>query len=144
GRLKPLSFQPALRKLVEKPRGQVVRTVPPERARARVRQRQPLLGTSHPDIAEPPLLLEPLLLDRAGVREDALLHPDHEDGAELEALRVVQREQRDEALLAAHRVLVGVERDLLQEARQARLLRRLLVLARDADELLQVLDPALG
>ena len=96
-----------------------------------------------PDVGQAPLLLHPLLLDRADVREDPLLHPDHEDGLELEPLGVVQGHQRDEALLAADRVLVGVERDLLQEAGQARLRRLLLVLARDADELLQVLDPPL-
>ena len=96
-----------------------------------------------PTYAEPALLLDALLLDRAGVREDPLLHPDQVDGAELEALRVVQRHQRHERRLAADRVLVGVERDLLQERRERRLGVLLLPLARERDELLQVLDAPL-
>ena len=80
-----------------------------------MRQRQQLPRARHADVTEPALLLDPLLLDRAGVRKDALLHPDQVDGAELEALGVVQRHQRDEALLLADRVLIRVERDLLQE-----------------------------
>ncbi len=55
----------------------------------------------------------------------------------------MERHQRDEALLAAERVLVGEERDLLEEVREARLVRGLLVLLRDADELLEILDPPL-
>ncbi len=74
------------------------------------------------------------------MREDPLLHPDHEDGPELEALRVVERHERDEAALVADRVLVGDERDVLEEAGERRLLGLLAVLARDADELLEVLD----
>ena len=76
------------------------------------------------------------------MREDPLLHPDHEHGAELEALRVVERHQRDEALLLADRVLVGEERDLLEERRTGSAPPSLDVLLRDADELLQVLDAA--
>src|SRR6202008_1161398 len=77
----------------------------------------------HPDVAEPPLLLDPLLLDRARVREDALLHADQVDRAELEALRVVQGHERDERAVAADRVLVGVERDLLEEGRESLVFR---------------------
>ena len=44
--------------------------------------------------------------------------------------------------LVGERVLVGDERDLLQERRQRRLLPLGAELARDADELLEVLDPA--
>src|SRR5918992_4390825 len=69
----PLDTLP-LRQLVEEPRGQVVPPRAPERARRRVRQRQPLLRTGHAHVAEPPLLLEHRLLERARVREDALLH----------------------------------------------------------------------
>ena len=72
------------------------------------------------------------------MREDPLLHPDQEDGAELETLGVVEGHERDEALLLGERVLIRVERDLLEELRQARLRRRLLVLARDAHELHEV------
>src|SRR6476659_1229110 len=51
-----------------------------------MREREVLLGAGHADVREAPLLLDPLLLDRAGVGEDALLHPDHEHGAELSPL----------------------------------------------------------
>src|SRR5919109_2710297 len=63
-------------KLVEKARGQVVVAASVQRAAGRVRQRQVLLRTRHAHVAEAPLLLELLLLERARVREDALLHPD--------------------------------------------------------------------
>src|SRR6266540_3735214 len=49
----------------------------------------------------------------------------------------------DDAFFAPNRVLVGVERDLLQEVRERRLIGGLLVLACDADELLEILDSAL-
>ena len=111
----------------------------------RVRQRQPLLRPRHADVAEPPLLLDPLLLDRARVREDPLLHPDHEHGAELEALRVVQRHQRDEAAprrgSRPGRSTSEISWRKLDERRLLAPAR--LVLPRDADELLQVLDPPL-
>ena len=77
------------------------------------------------------------------MREDALLHADQVDGAELEALRVVDRHQRDERALAADRVLVGVERDLLEEGGERRLGRVLDPFAGERDELLEVLDAAL-
>ena len=41
-------------------------------------------------------------------------------------------------------VEVGVQRDLLQEALERRLVGALVVLGGDADELLEVLEPALG
>ena len=101
-----------------------------------MREVEPLLGTGEADVAEPPLLLDALLLDRARVREDALLHADEEHRAELEALRVVERHQRDEAALLA-RARPGRRR-----ARSAAGTRRgvgfsaaRLVLAGDADEL---------
>src|SRR5436309_11089339 len=141
-RPQPLAFH-GRRKLVEEAGRKVVAPCAPERARRRVRQREQLPRTCHPDVAEPPLFLDPLLLDRARVREDPLLHPDQVYGAELEPLRVVQRHQRHQALLAADRVLVRIQRDLLQEVRERGLVGRLLVLPRDADQLLKVLGPSL-
>ena len=70
-------------------------------------ERQLLHRPRHPHVGEPALLLDLVVLDRAGVREDALLHPDQEDGPELEALRVVDRHQGDERLLVCERILVG-------------------------------------
>ncbi len=79
------------------------------------------------------------------MREDPLLHPDQVDGAELEALRVVDGHERDERAVAADRVLVGVERDLLEEGREGLVFRfgLLAPFARDGDELLEVLHAAL-
>ena len=112
--------------------------------RVRVRQREPLAGAGHPDVAEPPLLVLGVLLERALVREEPLLHADHEDDRELEPLGVVQRHQGDVRALDVERVLVGEERDLLEErVERGLLLAPFLVLARDPDQLLEVLDPAL-
>ena len=47
--------------------------------------------------------------------EDALLHPRDEDGAELEALRGVERDQRDRVGVGLVGVLVGDEGRLLEE-----------------------------
>src|SRR3954452_12906922 len=57
------------------------------------------------DVAEPPLLLLPTLLERPHVGEAALLAADHEDGVVFQALRVVQRHQGDERVLLAQGIL---------------------------------------
>ncbi len=79
GRPQPLALDLG-RQLVEEARGEVVLPAPEQGSRHRVGHRQALHRTRHPDVAEPSLLLHALLLDRAGVREDPLLHPDDEDG----------------------------------------------------------------
>src|SRR5687768_3096094 len=137
----PLALDVPIGQLVEEAGGQVSGRPPPQQARGRVRQRQLLLRPGQADVEEPPLLLHPLLLDRTRAREDLLLDPDDEHRAELEPLRVVDRHQRHVRLLAGERVLVGVERDLLQEAREARLLGLLHVFVGAVDEGLEVLDP---
>jgi hypothetical protein len=55
----------------------------------------------------------------------------------------VQRHQRHETLLIDARVGVADQRDLLQEDVERMFLRGRIELARDADQLLEVLDPAL-
>ena len=131
----PLRFR---RKLIDEARGQVVIAAAVERPRGGVGQREQLHGAGHPHVGEAALLFDALLLDRTRVREDPLLHPDHEDGAELETLRVVERHQGDQTALVLDPVLVGDERDRLEELGQRRALRLLPVLAGDADELLQI------
>src|SRR5438874_2589037 len=88
GGLKYWPMAPIAR-LVEEGGRQVVAAPAVQHPRRGVQQCQPLLGAGHTDVAEPPLLLDPLLLDRARVREDPLFHADEVDGAELEPLRVV-------------------------------------------------------
>ena len=142
GRPQPLALH-LRRQLVEEARSEVVAPPSEERPGHRVRQRQPLHRPRHADVAEATLLLHALLLDGTDVREDPLLHPDHEHRPELEALRVVQRHQRDEPAVVPDRVLVGDEGDVLEEAGDRGVRGLLAVLAGDADELLQVLDAAL-
>ena len=80
------------------------------------------------------------------MREDALLHAGDEDDRVLQALGVVDRHERDEALVVGARVGVGDERDALQEdvERVVLLLGGGVELARDLDELGEVLLAALG
>ena len=71
-----------------------------------------------PDVAEAPLLLELLgVAEAAHVREHAVLEAGEEHDGELEALRGVQRHQRDRARCPRRRrvVEVGDERDRLEE-----------------------------
>src|ERR687892_1789953 len=140
----PFALDLLVGELLEEAARQPVVARTPERAGGRVREHEPLLRARETDVGQAALFLEPLLLERARVREDALLHPDEEDGAELQPLRVVERHQRHEAALLLQLVLVGVKGDLLEELREARLGRGNLVLAGDADELHEVLDPPLG
>ena len=69
--------------------------------------------------------------------EDAVLQAHHEDGGELEALGRVQRHQHDARVVLGELVLVGNQADSLQQLLDG------LVLARDTDELGQVLEPPL-
>ena len=79
------------------------------------------------------------------MREHAVLATDHEHDRKLEPLGIVQRHQRDDALVVAQVVLLGEERDLLEELlHRAAVLRRGVVLARHSDELLEVLEAPLG
>ena len=84
------------------------------------------------------------------MREDALFATDDEDDRVFEALGVVQRHQGDQAAVVATRVGVADQGDLGEKGVQPGLLAparsRLgagVELARDADELLEVLDPPL-
>ena len=77
------------------------------------------------------------------MREEPLLHADHEDDRELESLGRVQRHERHAVVLDIGIVDVGDERELREEGLEVRVLLRLLEVARDADELLEVLDARL-
>ena len=99
-------------------------------AAARGGEREVAHRAGDADVREPPLLLHAALVDRARVREHAVLHPDDEDDRELEALGVVERHQRHEALVVADAVGVGEQRDLLQELLDRAVLGGRVVLAR--------------
>src|SRR6266540_1437649 len=65
------------------------------------------------------LLLEAcLVVERARVREHAVLHAREEHDRELEALHGVERDERRDRLRIGELVLVRYERDLLEERRQ--------------------------
>ena len=89
------------RDLVEEAAAQAEALGAEQRAPPRVGQRQRAHRARDADVAEPPLLLERALVERARVREDALLAADDEDDRVLEALRVVERHQRDQAAVVA-------------------------------------------
>ena len=111
----------------------------PKSVRAdRVREREALHGARHADVGEPPLLLDVVVLDRARVREDPLLHADHEDGAVLEALRVVERHQRH-LRRVGRRSCPGRSTSEIscRKPRASAPRLRCAVLLRDADELLR-------
>ena len=68
------------------------------------------------DVGEPALLLHlALVVERARVREDALLEAGDEDDVELEALGGVERDQRDRVGVLLVRVLVGDQGRLLEQ-----------------------------
>ena len=94
-------------------------------------------------------------LDAEGREDRGVLAADHEHHGELQPLGVVQRHQGDDPVVVAQGVLLGEERNLLEELLNALaslavvrfahiLLRGGVVLAGDADQLLQVLEPPLG
>ena len=131
------------RDLVDEAAAQVPVAAAEQRARARVREVELALGARDAHVGEPALLLEVARLDRAHVREHAVLEPDDEHDPELEPLGVVEGHQRDDALVVAQVVLLGEERDLLEELLDRALLGGGVVLARHAHELLEVLEPPL-
>ena len=114
-------------------------------AAAGVGEREVAHRAGDADVGEPALLLDAALVDRARVREHAVLHADDEDDRELEALGVVQRHQRHEALVVARccprrraaRSAAGTPRASRPRVRWRR------TRAPTLHELLEVLDPAL-
>jgi hypothetical protein len=76
------------------------------------------LGAGHADVTEATLFLELLgvtALERADVRQNSLLHADHEHRRELEALGGVQGDQRDGVGLLVVFVDVGDQRNVFEE-----------------------------
>ena len=123
--------------LVEEPAGDVGAAAPVEHAAPGVGEVEVPLGAGDAHVTQPPLLLE---LDRvpegAEVGEDPVLHPDQEDGRELEALGDVHGHQRDLGPVALELVGVGHQRRRLEELGQGP------VLGGHADQGVDVLHPA--
>jgi hypothetical protein len=68
------------------------------------------LGPCDPDVAQPALLFELVgVADASHVREHAVFQTDEEHNREFEALRGVQRHERDGALLGIVLVEIGDE-----------------------------------
>ncbi len=130
--------------LLQEARRHVVLSGTPQRARSSVHQVQTVHGPRDAHIGQPALLFHVLLVQGPLMREDALLHAADEHHGELEPLGVVQGHEREQRARVGDRVDVRVERDLLQEAGETRLLGALVVLRGHADELLEVLEPPLG
>ena len=85
-----------------------------------VDQVEPVLGARHAHVGKPPLLLQlALVLERAPMRQQALLHPDDEDDRELQPLGGVERDQGHPVGQLVELVLVADQRHLLQEAGEA-------------------------
>src|SRR5918993_1718180 len=77
------------RDLREEARGHLVLSLAVGRANPGVRERQRLLRPRDPDVRQPALLLQVLLVHGPGVWESSFLHPHHEDVFILEPLRIV-------------------------------------------------------
>ena len=102
----------------------------PGRAPPGVREEQPALRAGDAHVREPALLLQlALVVQRPVVREHALLEARDEHDRELEALRGVERDQRDRVLLALVGVLVRDQRGLLEQPVQRVLGREVVVAA---------------
>ena len=133
-----------VRDLLEEARGREGLRLAVDRALARVRQVELALRARDADVAGAALFLDLIgVHERARMREEALLHADHEDNGELEALGRVQRHERHAVVLDVGVVDVGDERELREEGLEVRVLLRLLEVARDADEFLEILDARL-
>ena len=131
------------RDLEQEPRRDGRLAHPPGRPPPGVRQVQPPLRPGDPDVGEPALLLELLLVvERPAVREEALLEAGDEHDRELEALGGVERDERHRVGVALVRVLVGDEGRLLEQPVERVVGREVVVAGRDRAQLEQV-RPAL-
>src|SRR5215208_1129789 len=130
--------------LREEARWHPVLALAPAGAQLGVRERERLPRARDPNVGQPPLLFEVVLVERTSVREGPFFHPDDEDVRELEPLGIVERHQRHPAALRGQRVLVRIQGLLLQKALERRLGLDALVLPGGVYELLEVLQARLG
>ena len=152
-RLGPLPVHERGRDLVEEPRGGVRAQLAPDAADGRPAEVEPLTGPGDADVGEPPLLLQlGAVAEDALVREDAVLEAGQEDDGVLESLGGVQGHEGDDAVTVAVPICIGTSGDLvgvgderhpLEELLDAALGMVFAELPCHADELREVLHPAL-
>ena len=107
------------RDLVQKAGGPVGAGAPEQHPLPGTGEVQPLLGACHGHIAQPPLLLHLILLaDGPDAGEDTLLGSYHKDHRELQPLGGVHGHHHHAVLVRIVVVQVGIQGDLVQEARQ--------------------------
>ena len=131
-----------VRDLLQKSRWRVGCGAAEEQTLARVGQRQLFLRPRHGDVAKAALLLQLLLVALgACAGEDPLLHAHDVHALILQALGAVHRHHRD-AVVLRRAVEVGIERDLVEKARERGVFRISVQKAEDVGfELLHVLKP---
>ena len=133
-----------LRDLFQEPGGPVGAGTAVQHPLPAVGEGQLLLGPGHGHVAEPPLLLQLLLVVLGGgAGEDPLLHPHHVHHRELQPLGGVNGHHGDAVVAGLHAVQICVQGNLVQEAGEGGVLRLLLQEAQDVGfQLLNVLDAA--
>ena len=130
--------------LAQEAAGQLVARAPVERPRTGIREVEGIPGPGDTHVAKPPLFFQPLLVQRARVRKQALLHPGDEHHRELKPLGVVEGHEGHQGLARLQTVDVGVEADLLEKIGQSALGVQAVELLPHAYEFLQVFQPPLG
>ena len=103
-----------------------------------------LPGAGHGHIAQPPLLLHLLLVAHGAVAgEQAVLHTHHEHLGEFQTLGAVHGHHHHAVVALLGAVQIGVQRHLVQKARQAGIVRLVVQKGVDAGgQFLHVLQPA--
>ena len=106
-------------------------------------QEKTRLRTRNTDVAQPTLLLHAVLIHEAAAgRKDALLHARDEHVREFQALRTMQRHQRDILLFVLRLIQLRHKRDIFQIFLQRSVFRLLCELVHRAQEFLNILCAA--
>ena len=106
-------------------------------------QEKTFLRTCNTNVAQPTLLLHAVLIHEATAgRENTLLHTRDEHIGEFQALRAVQRHQRDILLFVLRLIQLRHKRDIFQIFLQRSVFRLLCELVHRAQEFLNILCAA--
>ena len=133
-----------LRYLLQKARGRLRRRAAKQHALSGIGHGKMLAGAGHGHIAQPPLLLHLLLVAHGAVAgEQAILHAHHEHLREFQALGAVHGHHHHAVVALLGAVQIGVQRHLVQKARQAGIVRLVVQKGVDAGgQFLHVLQPS--